>query len=220
MSFILSQAVYDGIVMAADNCLSQDFKSDDRSYSMVKSSSFRKLYVTPHNIGISYGGDSHTKDGILLTRYIMIFLDNLDCQTYKTPSQVANALLEYMRSVDSETRLQFHVCGYDITDTMKPVPQLFRVYIKENRVVAGNRELNPALIYAAVNNIPELFFGIVQKNYNNFSMQDAVDFARFMFRTVRKYMRFCFMGEAVSKNVDILAIYPHSHKWVSLKKLQ
>jgi len=218
MSFILSQAVYDGIVMEADNCLSQDLKNGARF--MVKSSSFRKLYVMPHNIGISFGGDSHTKEGILLSRYITIFLDNLDCQTYKTPFQVANALLEHMRCIDSETALRFHVCGYDIADITRPIPQLLRVYTKENRVEAVNHGLNPGLMYAAVNNLPELFLGIAQKSYNNFSMQDAIDFARFMFKTVRKCMRFCFMGKAVSKNVDILAIYPHSHKWVNLKKLQ
>jgi hypothetical protein len=209
----MSTVVHDGIVMVADSCLSQGNDKMRR----VLSNTFSKLWVTPYNIGISFGGNSHL-NGVLLTRHLDIFLANLNAEQHKTPLQVGRALMEYASA--QELDLQLHVAGYDLTDISNPMPLLYRVKTKEKAVdLINDCGLKPALVYSCATHYPELFLPFITENINNFSIQDAIDFSVFVIKTTSALFRFQGIAEIVGGPIDILVIKRSSVEWVSRKTL-
>jgi hypothetical protein len=176
------------------------------------------LYVTPHNIGISWGNASHLR-GVFATYYLGIFLANLDIEKHKTPLQIARSLTEYIRSIDPETDAQFHVAGYDLTDRLHPIPQLYKVTMKENKIELSNEDsMIPTLIYAGAVDYIQSFLPFMVDNFKNFSIQDVIDLSVFLIKTTQNLLRFQGIAEIVGGPIDVLVIRPNGSKWINHKE--
>jgi hypothetical protein len=142
----------------------------------------------------------------------------LDTEQCKTPLQVAQALMIYFQ--DHKLNSQFHVAGYDYSNALNPIPMLYAVKTKENKLeLFSDKELEPVLAYSCANSTPELFFPFVAENLKSFSVQDAVDFSVFVMKTTQSLFRFQGMAEIVGGPIDVLAIKTDGAEWVSRKTL-
>ena len=213
MSFILSIATHTGIVMAADH--SSSFS--DGIYNLQTSISKEKLYITTNNIGISAGNQAFINN-ISIERYLNNFLYNFNKEIFKTPYDVSHALLNYFKAIDPNADVVFHIAGYELVDV--PRPQLYEVSTKENQCTLLNKqEYVPSLVYACANNFPDIILPLFKTRLNYFSMQEAIDFTVFLINTTRKVMELSGTGCGISKDIDVLAIYPDHYTWVNKIKL-
>jgi len=110
----------------------------------------------------------------------------------------------------------FHVGGYDMSDPKKPKPCIYYLGIRDNSINKGNQDL---LYSGACFCSPDPFtgkiFDQVGKDFINFTLRDAIDFAKFVTYTTKEIMRFCGSNEAMSAESDILVIRPDGHEWVN-----
>jgi len=215
MSFIQSLVTHTGIVMAADH--SSTLLSTDGKIHLKVSDTKEKLYITPNNIGISGGHQAFIKS-IPIERYINNFLYSFDSEKLKTPKEVANSLLVFIRNIDPDADIIFHVAGYELADI--PKPQLYEVVTRENlNNLVNKQEYIPSMAYACANNFPEIIFPFVANRLNDFSMQEAIEFTVLVIDVTRKIMELSGTGGGISKDIDVLAIYPNRHKWVNKMEL-
>jgi hypothetical protein len=153
-------------------------------------------------------------------RYINNFLWALDIEKHKTPLEVAQALMDYFRGIDPAADIVFHVAGYVTNGKTHPAPYLYELSTNNNEIKLVNRqETVPSLAYACANKFPRAIFPFVGNKLNDFTMQEAVDFAIFITDVTRKVMELSGTGGGISKDIDILAIYPDHHEWVNKMQL-
>jgi hypothetical protein len=214
MSLILSLTVDAGIVMAADN----NCTTVTASRRLLVESCWRKLYMTPQNIGISIGGDAKTRNGIPYLKLLDNFLKDLD-SSIDTPMEMAQALLDHLRSYDKESDFQAHICGYEIKGNMA-TPQLISIKSNENAIVLGNKNPDvPVVKWAAAFNLGELI--TTYGNHFQFwvSVERAVEYINFMFKNSSNITYKEQGARIIGEKPDILAIRPNAYKWLNINKL-
>jgi hypothetical protein len=215
MSLILSLNVNGAVMMAADNALST--LNTDRQWTV--SHAYRKLHITQNNIGISFGGDAETKEGIFLPKLFNQFLDNFDSIANNTPMKTARSLLDYMRSFDTERRFCFHIAGWEIINEIATM-QIIRIETQENTLKLENKNPNvPFIKWDAANNTPD----IPIKQAENFkfwvSVENAANFINFTFKVCSDLTEHMEKARIIGEKPDILVIYPFNHEWINKNKL-
>jgi len=218
MSFILSMTTNGAIMMAADNALS--VMTADGWHT---ENECRKLYTTPHNMGISAGGDARTKNGTPMLKLLREFIDNLDVAGCDTPMKTAQALLSYMRSFCTENKFTFHLCGYEIIDGFI-VPQIVNVQTYENEVelktISDNPEcIVPVILWRTAIDMPVLLENIMESLEFWASAENALRLANLLFATMSNFTNRIYGARVVGEKPDILAIYPFKHEWVYRNEL-
>lgn len=212
MSLISSQVTRGGIVMAADRCASaKAVNVVDMPEQIAFSHSAEKIHVTRNNIGISSMGAGFVNK-IPLEHVMYDFINNLDIKAYKTPSDVAHQLKAYLRQLcPAGLDACFHIGGYDKDG--KPALYLFDAQcgvVRQDNVP----NIYSAAIFAAPDPFTEQIFKRVGKAYEKINLRTAVDFAKFVNEATAQIMRFSGAGEAVSKECDVLVIYPDHSEWI------
>ncbi len=99
----------------------------------------------------------------------------------------------------------------DIIQTRNPQDTVFH---GETKAIA--RLLNTATIQHAGQSTPLPFNGIP---YSFFTLQDAIDFNRFVIQTTIDAMRFELAYKTVGGPIDVLVIKPEKVEWISKKNL-
>ena len=228
MSLIVSVKVAEGIVMAADSRVSMHVRKDNDLRGVMGichySDQFHKLFTAPNGAGISFCGEMAIEKGNLNT-LLETFLKN-EIRKDTSVEKTACALLEYMRSLPKVPSTIFHVCGYDGDS-----PELFRVQPKRDLMEDmgdkplawdGEGDVLARLLSPVTMRVPE-GNGAPLPNYplalNLFTLQDAVDFARYAVETTIQTMRFKNVIETVGGKVDILVITPEETKWLQKDEL-
>jgi len=216
MSLISSQVTRGGIVMAADRCASaRAVNAVDMPEQIAFSHNAEKIHVTRNNIGISSMGAGFVNK-VPLEHVMYDFINNLDIKSYKTPSDVAHQLKAYLRQL-SPAGLDacFHIGGYDKDG--KPALYLFNTnYDAQYGVITHENIHNTysSAIFAAPDPFTEQIFKRVGKAYEKINLRSAIDFAKFVNEATAQIMRFSGAGEAVSKECDVLVIYPDRNEWI------
>jgi len=212
MSLISSQVTKGGIVMAADRCASaRATNAVDMPEQIAFSHNAEKIHVTRNNIGISSMGAGFINK-VPFEHVMYDFINNLDIKAYRTPSDTAHALKAYLRQLSpAGVNACFHIGGYDKAG----LPALY-LFDAQHGVIRQDNVPNTysAAVFAAPDPFTEQIFRRVGGVYGKFNLRAAIDFAKFVNVTTAEIMRFSGAGEAVSKECDILVIYPDHSEWI------
>jgi hypothetical protein len=118
MSFIITIATKEGIVMAADSRLTLSFPDPNFKdaqnpntkllIAIPQSDSTQKLFVTRNHIGISTCGAASIKN-TPISGFIESFIRTLPDEI--SVEDVAKGLLQFFRQIDKDLATFFHVCA-------------------------------------------------------------------------------------------------------------
>ena len=222
MSMIVTTVVPKGIIMAADSGnsvheISKPFMPYFDS-SRVISKSFEKLYVMQNNIGISLSHEWITSTGKPIHPYFDYFLYN---NSFNTPKEAAEALLKYIKSIDTNIDMKFHVAGYEkSTNNEPPIACAYLVKVKDNTITLFNQPGSGGIMFCGAADYLTIFTPLLSKNVGFYSLQDAVDLSVFAIKMSAQLHRFIAMSEVISGSIDVLVISQSGLEWVNRKSLQ
>lgn len=243
MSLIITTFVREGIVMSSDSRLSISASSLNIT-NISQTDSVRKTFVTENGIGISTCGAADI-NGVPISGYVDSFISEEIGNHIFSVEDVADKLIAYFKNINPELDSIFHVAGYDkMIETSyfdgakkqitKATQRVFVVHIKtgiktdiiktrnpQDTVFHGEtnaiaRLLNTAKISKSGQETLLPFNGIP---YSFFTLQDAVDFNRYVIKTTIDTMRFELTHKTVGGPIDVLVIKPERTEWISKKDL-
>lgn len=234
MSFIIALHVEDGLVFASDSRITynatttnaEGVKIIERGVHFNNSSP--KTFLTPANVGISYCGDA-TVLNKPITGYIERFIDE---HREDDVEEIANQIVPFFASIDENLNTNFHIGGYKKED-MVLKQKLYYVNTKskaiqeqdtsvQNAMWGGEidvltRIINPVYSKSDKGEYEEMSFHPILWHY--FTLQDAIDFARFAVRTTIDTINFQRMVKTVGGPIDILVIKPTEAIWIEKRQL-
>ncbi len=234
MSFIIALYIGEGLVMASDSRIT--YNSNPRLVNGVVTveqgvhftNSTPKTFVTQSNVGISYCGDSSIKNKPI-TGYIESFIeahknDNVDA--------IKDAIVPYFTALEGNLDTSFIIGGY-MSDGNSQIQKLYRVNTKGNKTECIDtstqgaiwsgvtdvmvRVLNPVFTKSEAGNYTEVVSYPILWQY--FTLQDAIDFARYAVRTTIDTMNFQRRVKTVGGSIDILVIKPTEAIWIEKRRL-
>jgi hypothetical protein len=142
-------------------------------------------------------------------------------------------IIEYFNALSDVPNTNFIIAGYDTIGSEKQ-QRLYVVNVNHKKIEKINtdaqgarwdgetstltRLLQDVSIKADNGEYISLPFGDVLWSY--FTLQDAVDFARYAVKTTIQTMRFKNVVETVGGSVDILVITPDETKWLQKENLK
>lgn len=187
-----------------------------------------KTFLTTNNVGISTCGNS-SLNGRPITGYIESYISTHDSEDV---DQMKDSIRTYFRSLNAQLNTNFILAGY-VKDTEGNItPHCYRVNIAADTV--EDRSSNPALWDGEISIISRLTTPLYIKNddgtytehakndilWQYFTLQDAIDFARYAVQVTIDTMRFQKTVKTVGGPVDVLVIRPEGGKWISRKELK
>ena len=236
MSFLIAVYVNEGIVLASDRRTTYN-RTETINGSLVQkiglhtTNSTEKTFLCPNGAGISTCGDASLL-GKPLTGYIKEVIRGI---TIETPvSDVPQMLVDYFKKQSVVPDTHFFVAGYDKNND-KACQMLFKVNLKDvNTITTVDTSTQGASWDGEIMSLTRLVQNIAIKTpdgsyvdlpneeilWGYFTLQDAVDFARYAVETTINTMRFKNVVETVGGNVDILVITPDETKWLQKTELK
>ena len=236
MSFLIAVYVNEGIVLASDRrtTYSNTVEVEGNVIQRIgihTTNSTDKTFMCPNGAGISTCGEASLQ-GAPITGYIQEVIRTQiseDCDVEEIP----NLLIQYFQQLPTVPDTNFIVAGYKSVDEKK-VQKVYKVNVKTSAVTAVDTTnqgatwdgesltltrllLNVALVDQNGNCNPLPFEPIL---FEYFTLQDAVDFARYAVETTIQTMRFKNVVETVGGEVDILVITPDETKWLQKAELK
>lgn len=234
MSLVITLFVPEGLVMAADSRLTLEFKvaqqdGSQKTESIPSSDSTYKVFLLPHNIGVSaYGAASVGVTPI--APLVEVFAATKLKDVKMPPDKVASELLSYFRKLEGPPASIFHVAGYK-----DGTQQVFEANVSTNTTkslitsgagAAWGGEADALLrllskvgtLDQAGNKLTDIqSFGVA---FDHFTLQDAIDFAVYAIRTTADTMRFQLRRQTVGGPIDLLIIRPDGARWLRRKELR
>lgn len=236
MSFLIAVYVNEGIVLASDRrtTYSNTVEVEGNVIQRIgihTTNSTDKTFMCPNGSGISTCGEASLQ-GAPITGYIQEVIRTQiseDCDVEEIP----NLLIQYFQQLPTVPDTNFIVAGYKSVDEKK-VQKVYKVNVKTSTVTEVDTTnqgatwdgesltltrllLNVALVDQNGNCNPLPFEPIL---FEYFTLQDAVDFARYAVETTIQTMRFKNVVETVGGEVDILVITPDETKWLQKAELK
>jgi len=212
MSLGYSQVLRSGLIVMA---------SDRRSITPSASSyhNVQKQFVTRHNIGVTVGGAGMNS---FLTGHLPELIATIDVEKYRTPFDVTKYLVEQARNHDpTRNEIVFFVGGHDLAG-LKPKPLLYEARTRCTTKISKTWKDGITL----VNNgqrIGDIAAGAAYEKFNseiiapninkiiNSNLKGVVDFILWAKNRARELHS---DPEAISDEMDILAIYHDRHEWI------
>lgn len=236
MSFLIAVYVNEGIVLASDrrSTYSNTTVIDGRVIQRVgihTTNSTDKTFVCPNGVGISTCGEASLL-GAPITGYIQELIRTQiseECDVEEIP----NLLIQYFNKLATVPDTNFIVAGYQTVNEKKE-QKIYKVNIKKRAIEVVDTVNQGATWDGETHTLTRLLknVALVDENGNcnglplepilfeYFTLQDAVDFARYAVETTIKTMRFKNVIETVGGEVDILVITPDETKWLQKAELK
>lgn len=236
MSFLIAVYVNEGIVLASDRrtTYTNTIEREGRilqSIGIHTTNSTEKTFLCPNGAGISTCGDA-SLCGAPITGYIQEAIRTqigVDCDVEEIP----NILIRYFNNLSTVPDTNFIVAGYKTVDDKKE-QKVYKVNVKSQVITVADTNnqgatwdgetftltrllQNVALIDEKGNCNPLPFERIL---FEYFTLQDAVDFARYAVETTIQTMHFKNVVESVGGAVDILVITPDETRWLQKAELK
>lgn len=236
MSFLIAVHVNEGIVLASDrrttytNTQTIDNKTVQR-IGIHTTNSTDKTFLCPNGAGISCCGDAS-----LLGKPITGFIQDMIRSEFSEKCQIEDMpqlIIDYFNKQPIIPDTSFIVAGYDISDGQK-VQTIFKLNVKSKKTeridtssqgatwdgetLTLTRLIQNVALKTADNQYLDLPFEEILWNY--FTLQDAIDFARYAVETTIQTMRFKNVVETVGGSVDVLVITPDKASWLQKESLQ
>lgn len=230
MSFLIAVHVNEGVVLASDrrttyNNTRINGQTVTNTIGIHTTNSTDKTFICPNGAGISTCGEASLQ-GKPITGYIQDMIrtrisDN--CEVAEIP----HLLVDYFKTFPNPPDIIFIVAGYDKEDGQN-VQRLYRVYIKNEQIEPINTNFQGAIWNGETMTLTRLINNVAIKTdlgyedlpdegilWNYFTLQDAVDFARYAVETTIQTMRFKNVVETVGGDVDVLVITPDETRWLN-----
>ena len=233
MSFLIAVYVNEGIVLASDRRTTYNNTQVENGILIQKigihtNNSTDKTFICPNGVGISTCGDASLM-GTPITRFIQDVIRN-QITTDSTVESVPKTFIHYFTHLPEIPDTHFIVAGYE-NQTQKQ--KIYKVDIKNKSSTLVNTDSQGATWDGEITTLVRLIQDVAIKNedgsysalpfenilWNYFTLQDAVDFARYAVETTIQTMRFKNVVETVGGDVDILVITPQETKWLQKKQL-
>lgn len=234
MSFIIALHIGEGLVMASDSRITYDTttsnpdgtKTIERGVHFNNSSP--KTFLTPANVGVSYCGDA-TIQKKPITGYIERFIDE---HKEDDVEAIAKKIEPYFTAIDENLDISFHIGGYKKEgETLKQ--KLYHVNTKTKKVSEQDTSMQCAIWSGQTDVLSRLINPAYYKNkdgeykdlpyypilWQYFTLQDAIDFARYAVKTTIDTMNFQSRIKSVGGPIDILVIKPTEAIWIEKRQL-
>lgn len=235
MSFLIAVYVNEGIVLASDRrtTYSDIITIDDKPvqrFGIHTTNSTDKIFICPNNAGISTCGEASLM-GKPITGFVQDMIREkigVDCKVDAMPQ----IIIDYFYGLSQIPDTNFIVAGYDMVDSKKK-QLLYKVNIKTKEVEKVDTSTQGACWDGESLTLTRLIHNVAVKKsdgkyidlpfenilWGYFTLQDAVDFARYAVETTIQTMHFKNVVETVGGNVDILVITPKETKWLQKENL-
>lgn len=235
MSFIIALHIGEGLVMASDSRITYNFtsKNDDGTKTVElgvhSSNSTPKTFLTSSNVGISYCGDSAIKNKPI-TGYIENFLEEHKDDDVDT---IKDLIISYFTGLEANLNTTFILGGY-ANDKNSVQQKLYRINTRTKQVEIIDTS-NQGAVWSGETDIMSRILTTVYKKtaedkyvemisypifWQYFTLQDAIDFARYAVKTTIDTMKFQSRGKTVGGPIDILVIKPTKAIWIEKRQLQ
>lgn len=239
MSLIIAVYVEEGIVLASDSRTTYNtirINNPDGTVSILNdlgihfTESTNKTFLCPNNIGVSTCGEASIS-GKPITGYIETFIrEKINEKT--DIDDVPKLLIDYFCNFNPVPDTVFFVAGYH-KDNEICEQRIWKVFILKR----DSKKLNTALqgaewngdydtlsrlftnVYVKQDNDTYIELHMHQINWGFFTLQDAIDFARYAIKTVIDTMKFQSRIKTVGEPIDILVLKPKDAFWISKKGL-
>ncbi len=235
MSFLVAVHVNEGIVLASDRrtTYTNTMASEDKIIQRIgihTTNSTDKTFICPNNAGISTCGDAS-----LLGKPITGFIQEMIREKVRPDCKVENMpqiITDYFQGLPQIPDTHFFVAGYGVTDSGKQ-QLLYKVNVKSKKIEKVDTSSQGAswdgetftltrLIQNVAVKMPDgKYIDLPFENilWEYFTLQDAVDFARYAVETTIQTMRFKNVVETVGGKVDILVVTPDETRWLQKENL-
>lgn len=236
MSFLIAVHVNEGIVLASDRrtTYTNTQTSGDKVIQRIgvhTTNSTEKTFVCPNGAGISTCGDAS-----LLRKPITGYIQEMirthigkDCLV----SAIPQIIIDYFNALPVVPDTHFIVAGYDETENGKQ-QLLYKINVKGKNIDKIDTNTQGASwdgeTYTLIRLVKNVALKTDEGKYTDlpfeeilweyFTLQDAVDFARYAVETTIQTMHFKNVIETVGGAVDILVITPDETKWLQKESLK
>lgn len=236
MSFLIAVYVNEGIVLASDRrtTYTNTQTVDDKIVQRIgihSTNSTDKTFVCPNGAGISYCGDASLL-GKPLTGYIQDMIRTQitkDCHV----DQIPQLIIDYFNHFSVIPDTDFIVAGYETIDENK-TQTIIKLNTKTKHIDRIDTSSQGATWQGETITLSRLIQNVAIKTpegqyidlpleeilWNYFTLQDAIDFARYAVETTIQTMRFKNVIETVGGSVDILVITPDETIWLQKESLR
>ena len=233
MSFLIAVHVNEGIVLASDRRTTytntrQNGLEIIHDIGVHSTNSTDKTFICPNNVGISTCGDASLM-GKPITGYIQNMIRTKiesDCAI----SDMPQIIIDYFNELDIVPNTNFIIAGYEKSD--KSLQKIYKVNVKNKTVEEIDTSGQGATWDGETLTLTRIVQNVAVKDENKyidlpseeilwgyFTLQDAIDFARYAVETTIQTMRFKNVVETVGGNVDILIITPDEVRWIQKEEL-
>lgn len=199
-----------------------------------QSDSNYKTFLAPNNIGISTYGAADI-GSVPIGGYIESFISEQLQKAENKIDEVPHKLLEFFKKFQPMPDTQFHVAGYKDIDGGEKEPQVWHVWVSQNKVERVNPPDQQGASWGGeADNFTRLIqpVGLLtpdgklgqplphfQIPFQFFTLQDAIDFCIFAIRSTSDAIRFQPRPKTVGGPIDVLVIKPGQAFWVQRKEL-
>lgn len=234
MSFLISVFVNEGIVLASDRRITYT-DTQIINGNLVKrigihnNNSTDKTFICPNGAGISVCGNA-TLLNKPITGFILDMIRTKISETCEI-EDMPQIIINYFNALEEIPDTDFIVAGYDIKYKKRQL--IYKLNVQTKKVENIDTTLQGATWQGETSTFTRLIKNVALKiedgTYEDlpvenilfefFTLQDAVDFARYAVETTIQTMRFKNVVETVGGDVDILVITPNETKWLQKKNL-
>lgn len=230
MSFIIAVYTNEGIVLASDRRTTfveteiQGSTKIERIGAHV-SNSAEKTFLCPNGVGISMCGEA-SWEGKLLSGEVKNLVRSKVRED--TPvSDVPQVLIDAFAGVQNRPDSDFIIAGYDKSAEF-PTQVIKKLYLQSGTIENIDTSTQGATWDGETTTLTRLLqnVALVREDgsygplpletvaWNYFTLQDAVDFARYAVNVTIETMHFKDVVETVGGGVDLLAIAPDRTWWI------
>ena len=235
MSLIITLYLGEGIVMASDSRTTYNSTVTHPNGAIVCdhgvhfSDSSYKTFLSSNGVGISTCGQASINNKPI-AGFIETFINehqNDDIEAVK------DAIIPYFKNLGPMIDTHFIIDGYHFngkqheqkiyqiitgTNTIKPLDTSAQGAIWDGEIDILSRILTPVYSYISQSNT---YVEMPKYNvpFNHFTIQDAIDFAKYAIQATIDTMKFQERVKTVGGAVDILIIKPDNAFWIARKEL-
>ena len=220
MSYITTMAVPEGVIMAADRMIVEyigelgfeapdGFREATKDYNRPLTRTAKKLFAIGGNIGGIIGQTMYTNQGLPVSMFIDHFCNNND---FDEPRQAAEKLAEYIHGIDGNMDTIMVLAGYNRNTPDVLSSESYNIVIKTKEV---ERLSSFGFCYAGTNSYFGPYNEKINENILRYTLQDAANVCKFatdMSRGLDRYLNF---KEAITEDIDMIAITRCGMQWLS-----
>ena len=234
MSFIIAVHVNEGIVLASDRRTTYTTTITNgmittKMCGIHTTNSTDKTFICPNGCGISICGEADFL-GKPITGFVKDFIRKKVSETTNV-EEIPLIMADYFGEYESIPDIKVIVAGYDL-DTKEQkiirgslrkrdftaVDSTFQGSCWDGETDTLTRLIQPMAIKKQDGSFTEMSQNPILWQY--FTLQDAVDFARYAVESTINTMHFKNMVETVGGGVDILVITPEETKWLQKSEIK